>query len=284
MRFDDFLHLVCPPLDLNWRKYRRRAARHRVNARMQELNITGYEHYLDYLQKSPEEAAGLADCMRVTVSRFFREYQRWETVSLKVLPHLLNNKSSDNELRIWSVGCCGGEEPYTLAMLWLGTVQTIRPDLKINILATDIDDASLDRAQKHLYTKQSLRETPKFLFKIYCTKRGHQWKVNDEVTNLIHFKKHNLMDDPLPTGIDFICSRYYVFTYYTGQRLVEAATKLHQCLNPDGALMIGRKESLGMADQLFTPWPEAPGIFKPVFSGSISRGVKNGRKTIKCKG
>jgi chemotaxis protein methyltransferase CheR len=34
MRFDDFLQEACPPLDLEWRKYRRRAARHRVNARL----------------------------------------------------------------------------------------------------------------------------------------------------------------------------------------------------------------------------------------------------------
>lgn len=279
MRFDEFLKLACPPLDLNWRKYRRRAARHRVNARMQELNITGYENYLDYLQKDPIESAGLADCMRVTVSRFFREYQRWETVSLKIMPHLLKNKPPGDELRIWSVGCCGGEEPYTLAMLWLGTLGFIRPDIKINILATDIDDASLDRAQKHLYDKQCLRETPKFLFKTYCTKQHQQWEVNEEVTNLVHFKKHNLMHDNLPHNMDFICCRYYVFTYYKGQRRVEAATRLYQSLKPDGALMIARKESLDTADRLFTPWPDAPGIFKPAGKGGKSAFTIRGHNT-----
>lgn len=273
MRFDDFLQQACPPLGLNWRKYRRRAARHRVNARMQHLNITDYEKYLELLRSDQKEAGGLADFMRVTVSRFFREYERWESVALSVLPRLLQDKPpDDNELRIWSVGCCGGEEPYTLAMLWLATLRTIRPEIDINILATDIDDLSLGRAKKSTYSKQSLREAPKFLLKTYCTKAGHQWKINDEVSQLVRFEKHNFMHDPLPNNMDFICCRYYVFTYYMGTRQMQAAKRLHQAMLPDGALMIGRKEDITGAAELFTPWPNAPGVFKPAAATQNLRG------------
>ena len=73
LNFDEFLKLACPPLDLQWRKYRRRAARHRVRARMDELGLGEYGDYLAILREDSQEASSLADLMRVTVSRFFRE-------------------------------------------------------------------------------------------------------------------------------------------------------------------------------------------------------------------
>jgi hypothetical protein len=46
MHFDAFLQRACPPLDLDWRKYRRRAARHRVQQRMTDLGLSQFEDYL----------------------------------------------------------------------------------------------------------------------------------------------------------------------------------------------------------------------------------------------
>src|SRR5512145_1916853 len=116
MTFDEFLKAACPPLDLEWRKYRRRATRHRVEARLRVLGLDGFAGYLERLRCDPAEAAGLADRMRVTVSRFFRERQLWDGLFQTVLPALLEERSSAEPLRFWSAGCCGGEEPYTLAL------------------------------------------------------------------------------------------------------------------------------------------------------------------------
>jgi chemotaxis methyl-accepting protein methylase len=70
------------------------------------------------------------------------------------------------------------------------------------------------------------------------------------------------MTDPLPAGLDLILCRYLAFTYYHGERRRLAGRRLWQALRPGGALMIGRKEGLGPAGDLFTPWPEAPGVFR----------------------
>ena len=61
MNFDTFLRQACPTLDLQWRKYRRGAARHRVLARMKELGLKDLPSYLAYLASHQEEASGLAD-------------------------------------------------------------------------------------------------------------------------------------------------------------------------------------------------------------------------------
>ncbi len=102
MRFDQFLKEACPPLDLEWRKYRRRAARHRVEERMAELGLPDYAAYLEWLRCDTVEAAGLAERMRITVSRFFREHGRWESLRQTVLPRILLEKGSNEPLRMWA--------------------------------------------------------------------------------------------------------------------------------------------------------------------------------------
>ncbi len=262
MRFDQFLKIACPPLGLQWRKYRRAAARHGVDRRLQELGLADYPGYLEYLQQTPEEAAGLAEHMRVTVSRFFRERERWELLASQVLPQLLNEKAAGEALRVWSAGCCGGEEPYTLALLFLAYLDSSPIDPMPLILATDIDKTSLERAALACYGPGSLREIPRALRRRYFVRRGELFCLSDEVLPLVHFAHHHLMDTPLPHRMDLVCCRYLVFTYYRGARRRAAARRLWQALRPGGALMIARKEDLGLETDLFTPWPEAPGVFR----------------------
>lgn len=258
MRFDQFLKEACPPLNLEWRKYRRRAARHRVAARMEELGLADYAAYLERLRSDPAEAAGLAERMRITVSRFFREQERWEILGQTILPHLLRKKTADEPLRIWSVGCCGGEEPYTLALIWLENF----PDRPVVILGTDIDATSLERAKEGVYGPGSVREIPKPLLHRYFQKKDGLWHLDEKVKAMVHFTESELMHSPLPREMDLVCCRYLVFTYYRGSRRLEAARRLWQALRPDGALMIARKEDLGAAAELFEPWAGAEGVFR----------------------
>jgi chemotaxis methyl-accepting protein methylase len=258
MTFDEFLKAACPPLDLEWRKYRRRTSRHRVEARLRELGLDGFAGYLERLRSDPSEAAALADRMRVTVSRFFRERQLWESLFQTVLPTLLRERSPTDPLRLWCAGCCGGEEPYTLALLWQERFAP-RP---VEILATDIDAASLERARAAVYNMSSLREVPAVLRQRHFRRQDRCWRLDAAIAGQVRFAVHNLMTDPLPVGLDLILCRYLAFTYYHGERRLLAARRLWQALRPGGALMIGRKEELGPAGALFTPWPEAPWVFR----------------------
>src|SRR6266540_2749392 len=147
MTFDEFLREACADLDLAWRKYRRRSARHRLDERLRELGLDDYRAYLERLRTEPSEAAGLADLLRVTVSRFFRERGCWRDLTKIVLPALIAKRQTGS-LRIWSAGCCGGEEPYTVALAWLDYLQPLHPALEVEILATDIDETSLARARQ----------------------------------------------------------------------------------------------------------------------------------------
>ena len=262
MRFDDFLQEACPPLDLEWRKYRRRAARHRVNARLEELGIKDYGEYLGRLRTDPREANALSDLMRITVTRFFRERRSWELLKQRVLPELLESTPDERPLKAWSVGCCGGEEPYSLAMLWLYGLPSELSGLSLQVLATDIDPDALERAERAVYSVSSLREVPESFLQVAFRREGHLFHLASEVRDMVVLFRHNLMTDPLPLGMDLVLARYLPFTYYTGNRRRFAAERLWQALRPGGALMIGLKEKLSSRErELFHPWPEAEGLF-----------------------
>ncbi len=263
MTYDQFLRCVCPPLDLEWRKYRRRTARRRVEARMEELGIGEFPEYARLLQHDPGEARGFADRSRVTLSRFFRERQRWEALGSRVLPELLRHGGEGSSLRAWSAGCCNGEEPYTLAVLWLEVLQPRFPDRSLEVLATDIDPRVLERARDGWYQPRTLREVPHAaLVRRFVPERGG-WRVRPEVSRLVGFERHNLMEDPPPHAMDLVLCRYLAFTYYRGARRHRAAGHIWKALRSGGALMIGRKEGLGPGDlAFFEPWPEVEGVFR----------------------
>jgi chemotaxis methyl-accepting protein methylase len=252
MEFEHFLREVCPPLDLDWRKYRRRAARRRVDRRLLELGLGDYAAYLEVIRGETGEARELADRMRITVSRFFREGQCWEEFASTVLPGLPEGKNRGEVLNIWSAGCCGGEEPYTLAVTILEQYRNEKDFPETAILATDIDEASLQRAGRATYERASIREVPVDLLRRHFLKDDNTWRPVKEAVALITFSRHNLMEDPPPEGMDLICCRYFVFTYYLGQRRREAALRLYQALRPGGILMVGRKEREAVGD-LFQP-------------------------------
>jgi chemotaxis protein methyltransferase CheR len=241
MTFDEFLRNACPPHDLEWRKYRRRSARHRVAERMRELGLETWRDYLELLNCDPQESSRFPDLMRVTMTRFFRERECWDDLA-DLLPTFAGRGRAI--LSAWSAGCCGGEEPYSLAILWLDRIAPRLPGLTLDILATDIDDDSLARAASARYTIQSLREARVELHAGWFERDDDFYSPLPEARRLVRFRKHNLMIDPPPREVDLLLCRYLPFTYYSGERLDAAVAILGLALRPGGLLMIGRKEGL----------------------------------------
>lgn len=266
MNFDEFLKEVCHRFDLDWRKYRRHAARKHLDTRLRELGLGDYESYIDLLQRDAAETERLPDLLRVTVSRFFREREHWDFLAERVLPELLAQKR-DGPLRAWCAGCCNGEEPYSLALLflWMAGRDNSAPvrETGIEILATDIDPEVLERAREGVYGRSSLRELPDELAAKHFDRRGDEYRLHEEVRRIVRFELHNLREDEPPSRIDLLLCRYLVFTYYTGKRRLQAAERLWRSLAPGGFLMVGRKDRLGPRElELFEPWEGSSVFFR----------------------
>jgi len=98
-------------------------------------------------------------------------------------------------LRIWSAGCSTGEEPYTMAMILLEEAQRFLRGFTFEIIATDLNDRSLQRCQEGIYGDYALRNVaPETLRRYFDPVAGtRDYRVRDEVRKLIKFSRVNLL-------------------------------------------------------------------------------------------
>ena len=153
-------------LNRPWAGFRkvRKGVKKRIRRHMQEMGCSTIEQYIVQLAQQPGAKAGCEQCLRVTISRFFRDRQLWQTLAARILPDLAERFAPP--IRIWSAGCACGEEPYSLAMAWDGLAHPPTLDL----LATDAGGICLARAREGTYGRNSLKEVPDELRERYFRK------------------------------------------------------------------------------------------------------------------
>ncbi len=253
MIFDEFLKRACPPRGLDWRKYRR-ASRRNVLSRIYQLGLGGFSEYADYIDANPLEAAFLPNLLRVTVSRFFRETKLWDHLVADILPAMVAEHSASRPLQVLHIGCCNGEEPYSMALLWKNEIEPVFPGAGISITALDIDRSCLDRAREGWYQRKTLREAPGDLLRKWFKPEEDGYRLHDEIRRMVNFRQFDLLKDDLPREQDIVFCRYLVFTYFQGRRRRELAESIARSLRPGGLLVLGQKESIGpQKEDLLTP-------------------------------
>ncbi|MFO8031963.1 MAG: CheR family methyltransferase [Desulfohalobiaceae bacterium] len=244
--FDEFLRQVCPPRDLGWRKYRR-ASKRKVMQRIRELGLKGLDEYARYLDEHPKESEVLPNILRVTLSRFFRESEVWHKLAAEIVPGLLKSSQTYHTLQALSIGCCNGEEPYSLALLWKSGIQQRFPGAEIKITALDVDPSCLERARAGMYSRKTLREVPQHILDTWFHRESSGFfRLHPEIRNMVSFYPSDMLQEHLPGNQDLILCRYLVFTYFQGGKMQRVARRIISSLSPSGCLVTGKKEELGL--------------------------------------
>jgi chemotaxis protein methyltransferase CheR len=250
MDFEAFLSEALPPLGLSPAALGRRNIRRRITRRMESLGIHDFRAYLSFLRRNPGEWDALRPLLTVTISRFFRNRRVFETLVRGVLSPLA---VKGRTVRAWCAGCASGEEAFTLRILW---EELPGRNPLLTILATDIDDACLQRAGEGLFLESSLREVPRTVVENYFRKEEGRFRLREDVIRSVEFRNHDLQRNPPPGAFDLVLCRNAVFTYFSTPRRVAVAEAIAKALSPDGFLVIGRTEKLPR---------EAAGWFGPAF-------------------
>jgi chemotaxis protein methyltransferase CheR len=150
-------------------------------------------------------------------------------------------------IRIWSAACSTGEEPYTIAMTLL---DHRRQDLipAFQILASDISTRALASAQAGVYVGERLRDLPPAWLSEFFEAGSGRWsgwmKVKKPVRDTIRFERFNLLDSPADFGLFDVIFCRNVMLYFGRETQERIVTRLSECLNPGGYLLIGHTESL----------------------------------------
>jgi chemotaxis protein methyltransferase CheR len=243
-----FLQWCLPRLGLRWagfRKVRKRVYR-RMARRIQELGLSDLSAYRSHLDAHADEWAVLDALCRISISRFYRDRGVFQYLEEDVLPDLGARAAQrgETELDCWSVGCAAGEEPYTLAIVWrLGPGRRL-PELRLRVLGTDIDPASLARARRGCYARSSLKDLPPAYLERALVSTDHEWCVGEMYREGVTFAEQDVRRAAPPGPFDLILCRNVAFTYFdeAGQR--DVLRTIVDRLAPGGALVIGSGESL----------------------------------------
>lgn len=196
------------------------------------------------------EIETLARYLTVGETYFLREPAVFQALESQVLPELIEarRQAGNLSLRLWSAGCCSGEEAYSLAIL----LTRLLPDLAtwhITILGTDINPQFLQRAQDACYPQWSFRKTPPWLQSGYFQPMPPgRFVLAPCIRRLVQFRYLNLADDTYPSletytnAMDLILCRN-VLMYFGAEQARQVVAKLRRCLNEEGWLIVGAAET-----------------------------------------
>lgn len=261
-----FLQWCLPKLGLVWPGYRkvRRQVYKRIQRRLETLSLPTLADYRRYLETHPEEWTVLDSLCWVSISRFYRDKAVFEFHEQEVLPSLARQALAQGEsvLRCWSIGCAGGEEPYSLSLLWKLKLQAQFPGVRLVILATDVDERAVARARRGGYPPSSVRDLPESWRAQGFDHRGGEFLVKPEFREPVTFLIQDVRQAIPEDTFHLILCRYLAFTYFDTSSQSDSLRRLVERLRVGGALVVGKDERLPEGQFGLSSWSERDGVYR----------------------
>ena len=262
---DQYLQVVLEKLadhsGTDFTHYKRATFDRRLQRRMQAVGLSSLPRYTQYLKDSPEEVQALFQNLLIGVTSFFRDPEVFESL-VPYLRQIWDRKSNGESLRVWVPGCASGEEAYTLAIV-IAEIQREFPEkvLPVQILATDIDDHSIQKARQGVYPADLLESVPTHLRERYFQAVDQGYEVSKHLRSQILFSRHDLTTHPPFLKLDLVSCRNLLI-YFDHHLQRQVVPLFHYALNPSGYLLLGKSETaLGFTD-LFAEKERSARIFQ----------------------
>jgi chemotaxis protein methyltransferase CheR len=190
----------------------------------------------------------LVSHLTVGETYFLRESRSFEILGHDILARIVESRrDSGRSLRLWSAGCCTGEEAYSLAIL----LRELLPDIaewNVTLLATDVNPRFLHKASKGVYGEWSFRGTPQWVRNKYFSKDAKGlWAIDPEVQRMVRFAALNLAEDGYPSAttdtcmMDLILCRN-VLMYFAPGAAAGVVRRFHGALADGGWLLLSSSE------------------------------------------
>ncbi|MDZ8226062.1 CheR family methyltransferase [Nostoc sp. ChiVER01] len=266
--FENLLVYLRQSRGFDFTGYKRSTLMRRVCRRMQSLSVENFGDYLDYLEVDPEEFNYLFNTILINVTAFFRDSSAWQYLAEQVLPNLIKNKKSSDQIRIWSAGCASGEEAYTLAMLMAEILGAEEFRQRVKIYATDVDEEALNQARLATYSAKEIQAVPDQLRQKYFEVVGNRYVFRQDLRRSVIFGRHDLLQDAPISRLDLLVSRNTMM-YFNSETQGRILARFHFALTDAGYLFLGKAEMLLMHSSLFTPLDLKNRIFTKVSSVNI---------------
>lgn len=248
--FEALLHHIQESRGLDFRGYKRTSLKRRVTLRMEAVGVENFESYQSHLEADPGEFESLLNTVLINVTSFFRDEEAWRVMKEDVIPKLIAHTEPDQPIRVWSVGCASGEEPYSVAMLLAEALGKADFCKRVKIYATDLDEEALKVARLATYGPRDVETVPAELLERYFERTANHYVFERELRKCVIFGRHNIVHDAPISRIELlICRNLLIYLEAETQGVV--LPRLHYALNNDGFLFLGKAETQLARSPLF---------------------------------
>lgn len=258
---DAICRILLSQVGHDFRGYKDKTFMRRVRRRMQVLQVDRVDPYVQRLREDADEVSALFRDLLIGVTNFFRDPDAFEALGREIIPRLFEGKSISDTVRIWIPGCATGEEVYSIAILVREHMQTLRAPPRIQIFATDIDEAALVVARLGRYPAPLLDSVSPQRLKRFFTGDDVSCAVNKDIRDLCIFSAHSVIRDPPFSRIDLISCRNLLI-YFGVNVQTHLLPVFHFALKPRGYLFLGTSETVGQHADLFSRVDKKSRIFQ----------------------
>ncbi len=231
---------------------KKRLVEGRLHQRARELSLHELNDYLAYFRTHRhEELKELLSLVSTHTTHFFREPDHFDFLCKTALPKLLQQ---NRPLRIWSAACSSGEEVYSIAMLihsmFLLPAQenpTRKRPLQIELIGTDLDSRSVERAINGVYPYKTLTQIPSNFAQAYVERGKSElsdWmRIRNDLHQLCRFRSANLLSTEWPVRTADIIFLRNALMYFAPELALQVVERAKSILPEDGYLFLGHSEA-----------------------------------------
>jgi len=253
MEYYQFIKKVKIKIGIDLSLYKENQMKRRLTSFRDKKNFSNFTDFFKAIEKDEQLYTEFLEKITINISEFFRNAQRWKILEDKIIPIILKS-TNKKSLKCWSAACSTGEEPYTLSMI----LNDSFPNISCEILATDLDESALKKAQEGIYAERLLREMPLTYKEKYFKEENKLFHINSAIKKNVKFMKKDLLIDKFDNNFDLIICRNVVI-YFTEEAKHVLFKKISDALNPGGVLFVGSTEqvfnsnlhNLNMIDNFF---------------------------------
>ncbi|KAA8710849.1 CheR family methyltransferase [Pseudomonas cannabina] len=253
-----------------------------LRQRAATVGCVNSDAYWQLLVTSPQEQQALIEAVIVPETSFFRYPESFATLG-KLARERVANLAGVRPLRILSLPCSTGEEPYSMVMALFDAGVDAR---QFKVDAIDISPVSIAKAERGIYGKNSFRGSELGFRERYFSPVPEGFEVSERVRACVNFQSGNLLDPNLATQVayDIVFCRNLViyFDQQTQQRVFQV---LKQLTRQDGLLFIGPAEgnllagigmrSIGIAQSFaFSHAPQDPTVPAPARAPEAAKAIR----------
>jgi two-component system CheB/CheR fusion protein len=241
---DRLLSIVRDKTSVDFTHYKPSTVFRRIERRIAVNQKDSLQQYLEILESNPNEVFALYKDILIGVTSFFRDKEAFDFLKSKIIPDIIKNHNTNEEIRVWISGCSTGEEAYSIAILFQECMESSQMKRRVKIFATDIDEDAILFAGNGQYRESVAADIPAAYLSKYFTKKDTIYTVTRSIREMVVFAKHNLIKDPPFTKISLISCRNLLI-YFQSVLQKKALEMFSFALNKGGYLFLGNSEATG---------------------------------------